>query len=342
MGRGAHLEIALTDTYRIFGAELSPYSVKVRSYFRYKELPYEWLQRGRHPEEFKKYARLPLVPLVVTPDDVPIQDSTPIIEKMEEAHPEPSIYPDDPALRFLSALIEEYADEWGNKHMFHYRWWYEPDQISCSQRIASSMLEEGAPQEKIEQAASTVRERMVPRLSFVGSSAATKDRIESSLANLLNILEAHLEGRRYLLGNRPAMADLGLWCQIYECSTDPTVGSILAGGFTNTRRWIADMHQPRNDGDFESWDTLGSTLTPLLADEIGALFLPWSSANARALAAGLENFTVELLGEPFSQATQKYHARSLAAIRTKYHCIEDRSQLDPILEATGCRQALAG
>ena len=26
----------MSDVYRIFGAEISPYSVKVRSYFRYK------------------------------------------------------------------------------------------------------------------------------------------------------------------------------------------------------------------------------------------------------------------------------------------------------------------
>ena len=32
-------------TYRIFGSELSPYSVKVRSYFRLKGLPHEWIAR---------------------------------------------------------------------------------------------------------------------------------------------------------------------------------------------------------------------------------------------------------------------------------------------------------
>ena len=30
----------MADGYRIIGAEMSPYSVKARSYFRYKEIPH--------------------------------------------------------------------------------------------------------------------------------------------------------------------------------------------------------------------------------------------------------------------------------------------------------------
>ena len=36
----------MADTYRIFGAELSPYSVKTRSYYRYKRIPHEWIPRS--------------------------------------------------------------------------------------------------------------------------------------------------------------------------------------------------------------------------------------------------------------------------------------------------------
>ena len=45
--------------FRLYGAELSPYSVKVRSYLRYKGVPFEWLQRSAaKQEEFQKYAKL--------------------------------------------------------------------------------------------------------------------------------------------------------------------------------------------------------------------------------------------------------------------------------------------
>ncbi len=36
----------MPDTYRVFGSEFSPYSVKVRSYFRYKRIQHEWLVRS--------------------------------------------------------------------------------------------------------------------------------------------------------------------------------------------------------------------------------------------------------------------------------------------------------
>ena len=55
----------MSDVYRIFGAEFSPYSVKTRSYLRYKQIPHEWIVRGpATQEEYQKYARLPLIPLV--------------------------------------------------------------------------------------------------------------------------------------------------------------------------------------------------------------------------------------------------------------------------------------
>ena len=123
----------MADGYRIIGAEMSPYSVKARSYFRYKAIPHQWILRNAASQaEYEKYARVPIIPLVVTPDGTGIQDSTPIIDAMEKLYPEPSIHPDDAVASFVSALIEEFGDEWGNKWMFHYRWARDVDQISSA------------------------------------------------------------------------------------------------------------------------------------------------------------------------------------------------------------------
>ena len=63
--------------YRIYGAELSPYSVKVRSYFRFKQIPHQWIIRSAETmAEFAKFAKLPIIPLVVSPQLQGSQDST--------------------------------------------------------------------------------------------------------------------------------------------------------------------------------------------------------------------------------------------------------------------------
>lgn len=326
----------MPEMYRIFGNELSPYSVKVRSYFRYKQLPHEWIIRNPTVEdEFQRYAKLPLIPLVVTPEGRGMQDSTPIIEQFEALHPEPSVQPADPTLAFLSALIEEYADEWGNKPMFHYRWFYEPDQDSAGERLARSMMP-GLAEQDVANGVAMIKGRMIPRLSFVGSSAQTKDQIEGSFKNQLAILNRHLASRTYLFGARPALADFGLYAQLYQCSTDPTPAALMRASAPHVVKWIQEMLGPRAEGEFESWQTLAPTLMPLLREEVAAIFFPWSAANAKALAAGEKQFNVDIGGKPFSQETQKYHAKSLAALKERYAKVADKSKLDPILKEAGC------
>ena len=324
------------NSYRIFGSELSPYSVKVRSYFRYKGLPHEWIPRSPAVQaEFQKYAKLPLVPLVVTPEGEGIQDSTPIVERFEARQPEPSIVPDDPALAFLSALIEEYGDEWCNKWMFHYRWHYQPDVWSTAERIAQQMM--GAQGTlAVAQARAAVAERMTGRLGFVGSSDQTQPTIEASFKRALGLVETHLQARPYLLGGRPAMADFGLWAQFYEAATDPTPGAIMRASAPKVMAWVARMSSPKAEGSFESWAALAPTLRPLLEEEVGGLFLPWSTANADAIARGDRSFETTLAGAAWSQEPQKYHARSLAEIRRKYTAARSAPGLEAILREAGC------
>ena len=328
-------------SHRIFGAEVSPYSVKVRSYFRYKGIDHEWIVRSQATmPEFQKHAKLPLIPLVLTPDGEALQDSTPVIEKLESAYPDPSIHPDDPCLAFLSALVEEFGDEWGNKWMFHYRWAREVDQQSAGRRIAQSMLTD-ADEATIAGTASGIVDRMVNRTWFVGSSEQTAPQIESSYREGIEQLEAHLAARPFLFGGRPSFGDFGLWGQIYNAWTDPTAGELLRESAPNTVAWVERMLDPEASGDWESSQALLPTLEPFLTRQVGALFLPWSDANAKAIAAGDEEFSCDLAGHVWTQKPQKYHARSLAAIRAKYAEVADNAELGAVLDRTDCRRWLS-
>ena len=325
----------MTKPYLIFGSEMSPYSVKVRSYFRYKQLPHQWIARGPDNEaDYKRFARLPIVPTVATPEDEGLQDSTPIMERLEAAFPEPATHPTDPALRFLSELIEEFGDEWGNKLMFHHRWYAEVDKLASSQTLARLMMPRGEA-EAVSGLAGMILERMGSRGHFVGSSEANAPLITAYYLELLDLLETHLSSRRYLFGARPSFADFGLGGQIYECSVDPTCGASLRARGPAVLDWCHRMMEPRLDGDFEGWASLAPTLLPLLS-YVGRYFLPWSAANAASLEAGAPEFTVDLPGGDYTQAPQKYHARSLAVLRSKYAAAASAPGLEAILAEAGC------
>ncbi len=326
------------SNYLIVGAEESPYSVKVRSYFRYKNIPHTWKTRAESAELFAQHAKLPLIPLVVTPDSTGIQDSTPIIERMEATIPEPSIHPAEPVCRFVSILLEEFGDEWGNKWMFHLRWAREIDQIGCARRIAA-MVNPNADEDQIAKASQSIRERMVGRVWFVGSNETTAPLIEASFQDSLKLLDQHLESRRYLFGDRPSFADFGLWGQIYNANRDYTPAQIISKT-RNIQAWLDRMLNPISLGPFEEWSSLSSTLSPLLATQVGSMFLRWSDANSRAIDSGQNEFSVELSVGEWTQRPQKYHAKSLAALRERYRSFSEHEKLRELLLETECLQYL--
>ncbi len=330
----------MADGYRIIGAEMSPYSVKIRSYFRYKAIPHQWLQRNAASQaEYDKYARMPIIPLVITPEGTGIQDSTPVIDAMEKLHPEPSIHPDDTVANFISALIEEFGDEWGNKWMFHYRWARDVDQRASAGRLAR-MRGPTASEENHEAFAAQVRVRMVDRVWFVGSSEMTAPQIENGFVEMLGLLDSHLAKRPYLFGGRPSFGDFGLWGQFYELWTDPTAGALIEGNTPHVLDWVHRMLWPRAEGAFESWTELAPTLMPILVRQVGKQFWPWTLANETALKEAKEEFSVTLGDKVWTQKPQKYHARSLGMLRAKYADVADKRALDMVLAAAGCLAGL--
>jgi glutathione S-transferase len=325
----------MSGRFRIFGSEMSPYSVKVRSYFRYKGIAHDWIVRGpANQAEYATHAKLPLIPLVLTPEQKALQDSTPILDAIEAKFPQPAIHPNEPTLAFVSALLEEWGDEWGNKWMFHLRWARPADQDSAAERIARDMTG-AATGDALANAAAAVKGRMVERVWFVGSNAETAPQIERSYLDTLALLDAHLASRPYLLGLRPGFADFGVWGQLYECASDPSAGGWLRERAPRVAKYVERMLDPKAHGAFEPWAQLAPTLEPVLAREVGALFLPWSDANARAISEGAEEFTTELASGKWRQKPQKYHARSLAALRARYAAAKS-AELDALLARTGC------
>ena len=123
--------MALPAPLEMMGAPGSPYTRKMRAVLRYRGIPFVFFQQNS-PEALKRPTpRVPLLPTFYLPgeggDVVPTTDSTPLIRRFEREFEGRSVIPPDPALAFLDELLEDFADEWLTKCMFHYRWYREAD-----------------------------------------------------------------------------------------------------------------------------------------------------------------------------------------------------------------------
>lgn len=311
--------------YRLFGMEVSPYSVKVRALLRFKALPFEWVLRSQANEAaFREHAKVPLIPLLITPTGA-MQDSTPMLDYLEATHPSPSIRLADPVLNFLSDALEEAADEWMVKPMFHFRWNYEADRIDAGMRIASASVPEGTDPSRF---ATLISNHLMTRSAPMGCTETNKPLLESYFMESARRLDTHLASRSFLFGEQLSAADLGLGSMFYELYSDQTPHAKLQP-FFHLVAWIERCMNPAGlgQGACESWESLAPTLLPVLEHELTDTYMPWAKANAAAFSQGADTpLTVSLHGHDFAQPAQKYPAKSWQNLQARFNALSTQDQ----------------
>ena len=182
------------------------YSMKMRAVFRYRRLPHIFEIRTGTVREETNQVRPQIVPMVRGPEDESwMVDSTPIVYELEDRHENGrSILPDNPGDRFLAELIEDFADEWLTKAMFHYRWYYATDRDFGAFWIATDQVTDADASTR-RTFADQISERQVSRMPLVGCTDENKPVIERSYESVLDALESHVGFGRYLFGTRPSI-----------------------------------------------------------------------------------------------------------------------------------------
>jgi glutathione S-transferase len=268
-------------------------------------------------------------------------DSTPIICRLDAERKGRNVVPNDPALAFLDALIEDYADEWLTKAMYHYRWSNDED-IDKSARVLP--LWHGVSMSDEAYAASVRRfsERQINRLYVVGSNAVTGPVIEASYRRFLEAFESHLKLQPFILGHRPGACDFGVYGQLTQLAGfDPTSMDLTLKIAPRVFAWVGLMEDLSGlepvDGDWMGLDSVPATLIDLLS-EIGRVYPPVMLANARALAIGSDAVETEVDGKPWMQVPFSYQGKCLKWLRAGHEALwdADRATVDKILAGTGC------
>ena len=298
----------VSDTpFVIYGTTASYFTGKLEAYFRAKGIPY--LLEPFSESNMRRcvaHTGVVQVPQVECPDGSWLIDSTLIIEYFERVRPEPIVSPPEPAVAFVSRLIEDYADEWLWRPAMHYRWSFPETARLMSAWLAEHMAERRLPQ--------WMKRRWWRRRqyrTFVagdGVTAETRGAVEASYLETLAALESIFARRPFVLGLRPTEADFGFFGPLFRhFSCDPAPARIMRERAPAVLEWVARMWnlQPGRFASYPLPDRLPEDLGRILG-AITSVYLPYLDANAAAYANGDKHVSYQVHGVSFVEPVKPY------------------------------------
>jgi len=315
----------------VHGIRASYFTRKVTGYLDHKALAWELAPSVAFNQAAMEAGWNGGIPVVTTPEGEMVWDSTSIICHLESLHPKRAVQPEDPTLRFLDFLLDDFNDEWFYRHAVGTRWLKEENATSGSVDIAREALYEiPLPFDDVRALITASMTACLPRLGTTDENIDAW--VEESLVPWFTALDDHVGRHGYLLGGRPSLSDFAFfggnaahftndpWCLRLTQATAPEV-------LEHTRRILTPSGRPL--GDWFAADAVPDSLIAVLA-EAGRHYLPWA---AEATVAGSATVAFESGATATIPATSFLtEARGILLARF----VEARSQLlDDILERAG-------
>jgi glutathione S-transferase len=342
------------DTYfRFYAAEISYFSGKIRPALRAKRLPF--VEILPTPEVYREVilprTGLGFIPIVITPEDEAIQDTSVILDALEARFPDPPLYPTSPVQRVVSYLWELFCDEFMILPALHYRWSFPESETKARADFAAM---NGNPEQ-----AQRFADRIKTATTVTGIVPATIAAIEAHTRDLLDAFEAHLAEQPFLLGARLSLADLSLLGPLYpHLYLDAVPGRLLRATWPRVCHWIERANHPV-PSTTDAWlpgDALARTMRPML-ELIGRDAIPLLLDTVRAVeewaaergpsdddlprAVGMHR--TALRGVPMDRYTSPYTLWMVQRPLDAYRALGagDRGRVDAALAGTGCEALLA-
>ena len=308
----------MSKQYTLYGGDISYYTGKALSYLRYKAIPFDYLQATRdvYKNVILPSVGWPVIPVVTTPDNVVLQDTSDIIDALEQKFPQAPVTPETPRQKVVALLLEVYGDEWLKLPAMHYRWNHNLDWIIGEfGKLSAPHLDEAGQREVGEQTCRPFR----GSLPMLGVTEKTFAAVEASYEAVLVELDAHFAQFDYLFGSRPSIGDFGLIGPLYAHQyRDPNSGALMERIAPNVAKWVLRMMEPTPlSGEFlandEVPDTLLPVLTRMMREQVPVIhntmdaLTDWAAQNPDELdvprGIGMHSFTLEagLAGEASEQ-----------------------------------------
>lgn len=339
--------------YRMWCDYTSPYSWKLRAYMHYREIPYKRMVNTMttYMKTIKDLVGMPIIPVILTHDNQIMQDTTPMMEYLEEHHVGPLTVPTDPRLAALNWFLEDMGDEYLVRYAMHYRWGNEQNRQTMSHRLARN-LSFGEPHTNPKMAAPFILNRQKGFDKALGLGEDYAEHIDAEFLDLLKILEKHFEEHQFLLGDRPSMADFAFFGPLfahvfndpYSC-TIMELNAPLTCDYLEGIRDLGDLRGLTGQTDFGDWldaDELPQTLKDLL-QFAARTYVPFVVDNAKAvLVDQAKDFSSEISGQVTPFKAFAYRAWGLEQMQLKLAQLDggDKAWLEALFTDTGVQAKL--
>ena len=332
------------NKYTLYKMDISYFSGKVEAYLNYKGIPHKAVEADSI-KIFQYVGRktgLQKVPAIEMADGRWLADSTPMIQWLENEHPEISIFPDDPALRFIALLIEDYGDEWLWRPAMWWRW---------VPRISSATL--GRRITKVYSKAFAIPLGYYfgrrQRREWLWNDGANKNNsldIRDMLFRELEFLEPLLEEQPYLLGSHPSIADFGYFGSFFRhFGNDPISAEVIRRQGPNTYEWLARLWNAKfhKIGNEINWQWPSASYWQPLLERIAKDYLPYLHQNAVAFKSQSKRFDFKGKNLSFPRTiTTDYRVWCREEVQREFSELSeaDQQRVNDLFESVGGLDAL--
>lgn len=283
-------------------------------------------------------------PTVELDDGRWMSDTTPMIGWLEAEHDGPEVIPADPVQRYVSLLVEDYADEWLWRPAMHYRWSYAPDRFLAGTELADEIIRiPGVPHGRRRVWVSKRQAKLF--VSGDGVTDETRAHAERSYLRLLDWLEVIFRRRPFMLGERPTISDIGLMGPFWRHFVhDPTPARLMQDRAPAVFEWAARVWnarafeigaRPLTEGVPDDWG-------PIL-QEIGETHLEALAANATAYSEGSKTHDLTVQGTTYRGIpTSSYRPWCLKQLQLRFEELPDdpARQVRELLKRHACWEPL--
>lgn len=299
-------QIAQPDQYVVYGWQRSYFTHKLMAALTFYGADWRYADKTKdNADEIRLRSGTHQVPVLHTPENWMIADTTPLLHLLDARFPERRMFPEG-RLGIVTQILEEYFDEWIARTTVHWRWNYEENHELLSMdaahgdpEIAKTLVVWGGK---------------VCRATGV-SSEVQKQAAEDEYHRIMVAAESQLQTTKYLLGDRPTALDCIVLAGLRaHFLFDPAPKKALYDRYPVVVRWVEE--------GADAWDGGGdlaplSELTPfahMVLGEMKRTYGPFALGNRDARAQQQKAFVIPVYGEDVSYLARPYIEQSRGMI----------------------------